>query len=62
MKGMTMEIDYESTNKELAVRILGLVHIIKFAEEVDDFETSYDTMNELRQAALVLAERIVLDI
>ena len=57
-----MEIDYESTNKELAVRILGLVHIINFAEEVGEFETSFDTISELRHAALVLAERIVLDI
>jgi len=36
-KGNTMEIDNESTNKELAVRILGLLHVINLLEEFGEY-------------------------
>jgi hypothetical protein len=60
MKGMTMEIDHESTNKELAVRILGLVHIINLLEELG--EASFEMYEELKHAAFTVSERLALEI
>jgi hypothetical protein len=60
MKGMTMEIDHESTNKELAVRILGLIHTINLLEEFG--EPPFETYEELKHAAFTVSERLALEI
>lgn len=53
-----MEIDHELSNKELAVRILGLLHAIRLIEEFEDWAIEYEL--DLKHAAFALCERLVL--
>lgn len=54
-----MNIDHELSKKELAVRILGLIHIVNLYGELGEY--SFEYSDELSHAAFVLAEMIVLD-
>lgn len=56
-----MEIDHELSNKELGVRILGLLHVVSLMEEFGDFDGAYENLNELRHACFMLAERVALE-
>ena len=55
-----MEIDHESNNKELATRIIGLLHFVRLYEELGEY--AFELHEELNHAAFTLAERIVLEI
>lgn len=54
-----MEIDHELSNKELAIRILGLTHVVRLMEDMGGYD--YDSGEELKHAAFVLAERLALE-
>lgn len=52
-------MDHELNNKELAVRILGLVHMANLYDEIGC--PSFEVEDDLRHAAFVLAESLLID-